>query len=114
MKEGRIGVEERFRGFVTEHPKGWSHEDWVALLEELTDAGVDITHADEIGLTLERERVKAVLEGAGVKGLGPKRRDALASRFGRLWDLEHATVEELAEIPTVPRSLAEAVHRALN
>jgi hypothetical protein len=114
MTDGRTGVLERFRGFVAEHPRGWSHEDWVGLLEELSEAGVDITHTDEIGLTLERERVKAVLEGTGVKGLGPKRRDAVASRFGRMWDLEHATVEELAEIPTVPRSLAEAVHRALN
>jgi hypothetical protein len=114
MKDGNAGVQKRFRGFLAEHPGGWGHEDWVTLLEELSDAGVDISREDEIGLTLERERVKAFLEGTGVKGLGPKRRDALASRFGRLWDLEHATVDELAEIPTVPRSLAEAVHRALN
>ena len=114
MKDGKTGVQKRFRSFLAEHPGGWGHDDWVNLLQELSDAGVDITQQDEIGLTLERERVKAFLEGTGVKGLGPKRRDALASRFGRLWDLEQATVEELAEIPTIPRSLAEAVHRAVN
>lgn len=113
MKDGKTGVQKRFRSFLEEHPGGWGHDDWVGLLEELADAGVDITHEDQIGLTLERERVKAFLEGAGVKGLGPKRRDALASRFGRLWDLEHATLEELAETPAITRSLAEAVHRAV-
>lgn len=114
MTDKNPRVQKRLRDFVAEHPMGWDHQDWLRLLEDLSGAGVDTSQPDRIGLTLERERVMAVLEGAGVKGLGAKRREALAARFNRLSDLERATVDDMASIPTVPRSLAEAVHRALN
>jgi excinuclease ABC subunit C len=48
-----------------------------------------------------------------VKGLGPKRRAAVVERFGRLWDARQASEEELAALPGLNRSVAQALHRAL-
>lgn len=106
-------LRERARDFVARHPDGWSHDEWLALLSELRNAGVDTGNHEAIGAALEHERLLMVLENAGVKGLGPKRREALAGRFGRLWDMKHASVEEIAALPSFHRSLAEAVHQAL-
>jgi excinuclease UvrABC nuclease subunit len=103
----------RTRDFVGRHPHGWSHDQWLGLLAELRDAGVDTHDHEAIGAALEHERLLVVLESAGVKGLGPKRREALAARFGRLWDLRHASVEEIAALPSFHRGLAEAVHQSL-
>lgn len=107
------GFRARLRDFVTGHEQGWNHHEWLELLGQLTDAGVDTTDPEAVGLALEQERVLAFLEGLGLKGLGPKRREALAARFGRLWDLRHATVEELGSVPTFHPALAEALHEAL-
>lgn len=103
----------RARDFVTRHPGGWSHDQWLGLLGELHDAGLETHDQGSIGGALEHERILVVLEDASVKGLGPKRREALAERFGRLWDLKHASVDEIAALPSFHRTLAEAVHQAL-
>ncbi len=108
------GFREQLRDFVNAHPHGWTHHDWLELLAQLTDAGVDTSDPDAIGTALEQERVLAHLESLGVKGLGPRRREAVAGRFIRLWDLEHASVDALAEIPSFTRSLAETLHNALH
>jgi len=104
---------ERARDFVARHPGGWSHDEWLGLLAELRDAGLEAQDHGAIGAALEHERLLIVLEDVGVKGLGPKRREALAGRFGRLWDLKHASVDEIAALPSFHRGLAEAVHVAL-
>jgi excinuclease UvrABC nuclease subunit len=103
----------RVRDFVARHPDGWSHHDWLGLLAELRDAGVAAHDHEAIGAALERERLLIVLERASVKGLGPKRREALAGRFERLWDLKHAPVDEIAAVPSFHRGLAEALREAL-
>ena len=113
MANQQNGFRERLHDFALAHAEGWNHQEWLSLLAELTDAGVDTGDPDAIGAALERERVLVFLEQAGVKGLGPKRREALVDRFGGLWALRHATAEEIAEIPTFHRGLAEAVHAAL-
>lgn len=113
MANEQNGFRGRLRGFVEEHRDGWGHHEWLELLAELTDEGVDTTDPSIIGSALEQERILAVLENAGVKGLGPKRREAVAERFGRMWDLEHATVDELAGLPSFHKGLAEALHKAL-
>ena len=103
----------RVRDFVTRHPEGWGHDQWLGLLAELRDAGMDTHDHAAIGAALEYERLLAVLERASVKGLGPKRREAVAERFRRLWDLEHASVEDIAALPSFHKGLAEALHGAL-
>jgi len=98
--------------FVQAHPEGWGHEDWNSLLDELRRRGFNVDDSDSIGLALEKERVRRRL--SEVTGLGPKRLDALTDRFPRLWDLENASVDELASIPTIPRSVAQTLHEALH
>lgn len=113
MAIAREGMRERLRAFVQEHPEGWNHHQWLGLLSELTDEGVDTGDPAAIGAALEYERVLAYLESVDVRGLGPKRREAVADRYPRLWDLRQATAEELAELPAFHRGLAEALHEAL-
>jgi len=49
-----------------------------------------------------------------VPGLGPRRIDAVVERFGTLWSLQHADVEDFAEIKkSVPGKLAEKVVAAV-
>lgn len=106
-------LEQRVRGFVARYPEGWGHAEWLGLLAELRDAGVDTHDPDVIGAALEHERLLAILARMSVKGLGPKRREAIAGRFQRLWELKHASVEDIAELPSFHRNLAEALHDAL-
>ena len=113
MANEQNGFRVRLRDFVERHEGVWNHHEWLELLAELTDAGVDTSRPETIGSALEEERMLAFLEGANVKGLGPKRREALVEKFGRLWDLKHASVDELAELPSFHRGLAEALHEAL-
>lgn len=113
MANDRKGFRAHLRGFVHTHSGGWNHHDWLGLLAELTDAGVDTSNPGDIGAELEHERILAVLEALDVKGLGPKRREALADRFKHLYDLKRATAEDIAEIPSFHSGLASAVHDAL-
>jgi hypothetical protein len=113
MTNGDKEFDGRLREFVSRHPDGWSHAEWEGLLAELRDAGIDTGDPQTIGTALEYERLLVVLERTPVKGLGPKRREALADRFGRLWDLRRASVDEIAELPSFHRGLAAALHEAL-
>jgi hypothetical protein len=103
----------QIRAFVEAHPEGWGHEEWLGLLAELGAAGVDVSDPDAIGATLEHERLAARLSGLDVKGLGPKRIEALADRYRTLWILRHASAEDVASIKTVPTDVAERVVEAL-
>lgn len=113
MANEHNGFRQHLRAFVAGHGEGWSHHDWLGLLAELSDAGVDTSDPDGIGAALEEERVLAFLEGLNLKGLGPKRREALVARFGRLWDLRHASVDDIAGLPSFHKGLAQAIHEAL-
>lgn len=99
--------------FVEEHPQGWGHTEWSDLLGRLSDRGFDVKDVDRIGLDLERARLSAELERRQIQGLGPKRREALAERFNTLWNLRQATTDEIEEIPTIPRAIAERIQEAL-
>lgn len=113
MANEHNGFRLQLRGFVDAHQQGWSHHEWLGLLAELSDSGVDTSNPESIGAALEEERVLAFLEGLDLKGLGPKRREALVAHFPRLWDLQNASVDEIAELPSFHRALAEAIHLAL-
>jgi len=113
MANDTNGLRTQLRAFVYAHPHGWNHHEWLELLAGLTDAGVDTTNPDQIGTALEQDRLLAFLEGLDIKGLGPKRREALAAHFGGLWNLEHASAEAIAQMPGFHPALAKAIHKAL-
>lgn len=99
--------------FASEHPEGWGHEEWLSLLNSLSEAGHDTSDGDVIGLALESERLSQTLGRMEVKGLGAKRIDALVGRFGTLWNLMSASPEDLAQIHGVSLSLAEQILEGL-
>ena len=107
------GVDAELKRFVGEHIHGWSHEDWDALLERLDEEGHDVSDHGEVGLRLERAHILATLERLALPGIGPKRREHVADHFPSLWALRHAEVEELSELPSFHRGLAEALHDGL-
>lgn len=104
----------QLRAFVEAHPDGWGHDDWVALLKDLGEAGEDVSEPDTLGAELERTRLAWVLKQRSVPGLGPKRSEALVERFGTVWELEHASVDDVAQVPSITRSLAEKVVSAIH
>jgi len=99
--------------FVAEHPEGWGHHAWLTLLATLEQGGIDVSDAEAIGFELENRRLAAELRRREIAGLGPKRIEALVERFGTLWSLQHADIDQLAEIKTVPATLAEKVVAAV-
>jgi excinuclease ABC subunit C len=44
-----------------------------------------------------------------IPGIGPNRRKALLSRFGSLDGIRKASVDELEDVPGIPKSLAHAI-----
>ncbi len=69
------------RRFAEEHPQGWGHDDWLGLLDSLASQGHDVADRDGVGAALERERLRHTLQRMEMKGLGPKRMDALGEPF---------------------------------
>lgn len=55
-----------------------------------------------------KERLRSPLDA--IDGVGPERRKALLRHFGSLTRIRAATVEDLAAVPGIPRSLAAVVH----
>jgi len=106
-------MKKRLRAFVEDHPDGWDHDDWMGLLAELEANGSDVSDPQKIGRFLEKTRLEWELTRRSVKGLGPKRSEALVDRFETLWSLRHASVDDVAEVPTITRSLAEKVIQAI-
>ena len=106
-------MDKHLNAFIEAHPHGWSHEEWLALLGALDQDGIDVSDPEEIGYELENQRLAWELRRTEVPGLGPKRIDAIVDRFGTLWSLQHAEVEELAGLKTIPGALAEKVVAAV-
>ncbi len=100
------------REFASNRPQGWNHDDWISFLDHLRGRGHDVSDSDEVGMSLERERLTVQLEG--VPGMGPRRVEALVNRFHTLYSLRHAEVDELAEVPGMNRALAERVRQQFN
>jgi hypothetical protein len=114
MSHEKDRFHEELRNFVAEHEDGWSHGHWETLLRRLEEEGFDTAQPDAIGLVLERERILVALEDAGIPGLGPKRREAVADQFGNLWRLKQASVDDLSRMSRLPKALAEKVHAAVS
>jgi hypothetical protein len=99
------------RDFASARPEGWDHNDWLTFLDHLSSRGHDTTDQEQIGRMLERERLGIVL--SQVRGLGPKRVDALVDRFDTLWSARRADVDDIAAVTGMTRPLAEKVRQAL-
>ena len=95
------------RAFAQARPAGWGHDDWLSFLDVLKERGHDTSDTDAIGLQLERERLAVVL--SEVQGLGPRRVESLVTRFDTVWSLRHASVDDVAAVQGIPRSLAERI-----
>jgi len=108
------GLQGELRSFVTAHPHGWNHEDWHGLLGRLQQGGHDVSDHSRIGMELEKERLVQTLEQKKVQGLGPTKIRSIADRFGTVWSLRHASVDEIASVKGLKREQAEAVHAAVN
>ena len=107
-------MREHLRTFVERHAEGWNHDDWLGLLAELEGAGANVSDPSRVGDELEKVRLAYELERRSVPGLGPKRRAALIDRYGSFWRLRGASVDEVAEIPTINKALAEKVIQAIH
>ena len=105
--------EQEIKEFVQAHAHGWDHEAWVGFLDHLRGLGQDVSDPDRIGLELEGERLRSTLREAGVKGLGPKRIEAIAVEFGTLHNLKVADGAEIAARSRVPSQLAHEVAERL-
>jgi DNA uptake protein ComE-like DNA-binding protein len=101
------GLQANLREFVEQHPDGWGHDHWISLVRRLEEQGIDVQDRDSIGMMLENERMRLHLES--VDGLSSKKVDAVVSQFGTVWNLRHASVEDLAALPGVTRENAEKI-----
>ncbi|MBV9773210.1 MAG: hypothetical protein JO040_04635 [Gemmatimonadetes bacterium] len=106
---GGHDVRSHLRRFAASRPGGWNHDEWLGLLDELRGHGHDVSDPESVGRSLEQERLRHVLEGAG--GVESGQVDALVERYGTLWSLRHAGVDEVAGLPGMSR---EAAERALS
>jgi hypothetical protein len=97
------------RAFVEGHRDGWNHDDWMGLIHHLGVVGCDTSDHDGIGLALEQERVKDRLRASGIKGLGPKRIEAIASAFPFLNELRTSESQEIASRSGIPGKLAQEI-----
>lgn len=104
-------LEIHLRSFASGRPDGWSHDEWLALLGQLTERGYDTSNPDSIGLHLERERI--VLWVSAIRGVGPRRAEAVADAYASLWQLAHADPLEIAARARIPFFLANAIRDSL-
>ena len=107
-------MQDRLKTFVERHPEGWNHEEWLGLLSELQREGQDVPEPATVGRELEMIRLEAELERRAVRGIGPKRRAALVDRFGSFGGLRMASIEDVAQVPSITKTLAEKVVRAVH
>jgi excinuclease ABC subunit C len=59
-----------------------------------------------------KSQTKSVLDE--LPGVGPTRKRALLRVFGSTKQMRAATVDEIASVPGISRSLAERIHAGLN
>ena len=55
-----------------------------------------------------KEQVHSILDD--IPGIGPARRKALMKAFANIGDIKEASAEELAQIPGIPRNVAEEIY----
>lgn len=109
---GVDGLRKDLRDFAVARPDGWGHDDWLRFLEHLEQRGHNIADRDAIGSLLERERLALALER--IPGVGPRRVQSIADRYGYLWRLRETSAEQLSREANVPRAIAVRVLEAIH
>ena len=103
------GRSQEIRAFVEAHPDGWNHDDWLGFLHYMEQLGYDASDPDGIGLALEQERLRHLLESSSIRGLGPKRIAAITTEYPALHKLREADGREIASKAGLPRALADEI-----
>jgi len=107
-------MQDRLKTFVERHPEGWNHDEWLGLLSELEREGQNVPEPAAVGRQLEMIRLERELDRRAVPGIGPKRRAALIDRFGSFGGLRTASIDDVAQVPSINKSLAEKVVSAVH
>jgi hypothetical protein len=103
------GLSHHIQYFLVDHRDGWNHDDWLAFLHRLEEAGEDTSDPESIGAAMERAHLQTTLEHLDISGLGPKRIEALTNTYGSLGQLQRTASVHIADETRIPVALATRV-----
>jgi len=107
----KAGFEVLIRGDTGEETVLASDSPALHLLQHIRDE----SHRFAItGHRARRGKVRRVSTLEGIPGVGPKRRRELLNHFGGVKEVERASVEEIAKVSSISRTLAQEIYAALH